>query len=255
VWLKKEEKNKVGTLRLSALALLAFGLGGCAGVSPQYYIDRYERHRGDAELYISYAQCLRAVEMPEQAPSEPEDIFLQEEVENFTTVVLDGTPEGEPYSAEMLSLYAFLEDSEPLLSQFRERLESGETGITDEMRDAHWRIEHPDAGEPHYVISQPKPLWDVRKAAPAISRTALQASYFSDFLDYESIYACSNVGGRYDVRLSGTDNLAFNDARDVVDFSAMSADERKARSREKRSEMFRRLEDAKDTIEALESLF
>lgn len=249
------EKNNVRTERIIALVFSVFGIGGCAGVSPQYYIDRYERHRGDAELYITYAQCLRAVEMPEQESSEPEDIFLQEEIENFTTVVLDGTSEGEPYSAEMLSLYAFLEDSEPLLSQFRERLGSGETGLTDEMREAHGRIEYPDAGEPHYVISQPKPLWDVRKAAPAISRTALQASYFSDSLDYESVYECSNVGGRYDERLSGTDNLAFNDARDVVDFSAMSADERKASSREKRSETFRRLEDAKDTIEALESLF
>jgi len=271
------------------MTILLIVLTGCntvpySGDIPSI-IKVYEQKIDFAQAGISYAQCLNEVQIPEAPMLDPENESLQELIpiiRRFVledTTVLEKTIAGEGTNGKTSdievtfpSFLTFIDESRDLLGYLDRRLSLGQMSLTKNSADDQTiekLYEHDRPGSyygpifgvaeglkaSHYVITSSFPRYDVSKVAVAISKTALQASYFSDELDYEAIYNCSMIGGKYDSRFNDAGSLAFEDARNAVDFSAMSVEDRKISNRDKREEMYQRYDDAKDTVRALKKLF
>lgn len=162
----------------------------------------------------------------------------------------------------------FITESQGLIESLNARSASGTLSISSD--DAEYEViekheqDYPlgsslfGAQQPsytRYVLGTLEGQNEFSQLASLTSKLALQGSYFSDELDYQSIYECSNIDGVYDQRFSGTENLSYEEARNVVDFSTMSIEERKISSLDRLDEAYKRFDDARDTINALNRIF
>ena len=260
----------------------------------QVAIDGYNETIDFAQSSISYAQCLDKVAVPLAAMEDPENEMLQVLIPQFTKTVLEETvinnkpynllltdcPVGAPESfvcprltVTYPSFATFITESESVVASLKTRLEQGITSLAsndpemkvmERHRKGLWQHNHfnlPDVFRSYKLTAAANtlPLEDgvsaMSREASHISKLALQASYFSDDLDYQSIYECSKIDGNRDPRFSGSNLLAYEDARSQVDFSTMSIEDRKVKSRDKLYNAYDRYDDAKKTIKTLEKLF
>lgn len=227
-------------------------------------IRSYERGIKRAHSNISYAECLDKISLPKTEMESPENKKLYEMIPRFTSLVLESTEETlDGVLVEYPPFELYISEGRAVQSSLKTRLGEGERSYLAEDKDGQAMYAHRFGGNirsggRHYLSAAKPPLHNMSILARNISRVALQASYFGDELDYEAIYECSKIDGRYDKRFGGMKGLAFDEAKARVDFSSMTLEEREGgelSSLQKALLKAEKLEDNKRKYKALKKLF
>lgn len=266
-------------------------LAGCVslphGGDIQAIVDEYDQTIEFAQSSIEYAQCLDTISLPNTPLSDPENFALRTQIRQLANLILRENIVSEQTSQakrncvpdaphnlicpRLLVTYpsfeTFIDESSLLQNSLRARLLNGETVLSGKAKELEIIDNHREAATTGdvfsskptpvsvYALTSNLPSLSVSRLATRISNLALQASYFSDDLDHQAIYECSNIKGAYDKRFNGTNGLTFDEAQASVDFSGMTEDERRISTSDKLEEIYNRYDDVKDTIKTLENLF
>ena len=277
---------------LGAVFAIQMMLLGCASIPHggdiKSIISDYDAKIEFAQSSIEYGKCLDTISLPNTTSNDPENLALQIQIPQLANLILreytveelsddakrSGCPQDGAHSffcpkviVTYPSFETFIEESRALQASLKRRLMRGESTLSADDQEAVIIDNHRVSGgygDPFsskmreyrvYSLTSISGGISVSKHATRISKLALQASYFSDALDYQSIYECSKISGAYDKRFNGTDGLTFEQAQASVDFSAMTEDERRISTSDKLEEIYNRYDDVKDTIKTLEKLF
>jgi hypothetical protein len=276
---------------LGAVFAIQMMLLGCASIPHggdiKSIISDYDAKIEFAQASISYAQCLDNINIPVQLMKDPENQALQKYIPQLTDLILKEKTVSEqsdqakrscvvdaPHNLicpRLLVTYpsfkTFIDESIELQNSLKTKLLAGADVLTSNDPEAAIIKNHGNSStigdmfslEPtpvrRYVLTSYRPDLSIDKLASRISKLALQASYFSNELDYNSIYECSKINDKYDSRFNGMGDLPFAEAQASVDFSTMTLNERKVSSWDKAEEAYNRYDDAKRTIKTLEKLF